>query len=351
MGVIPLAEVQNQAVFDLIALHCDRHAKNFLVDDDNNLIPIDHGNVLPNKQGLLARSSCMGPPAAIMAMVPQAKEKLSPDLIERIQRLNSNELIESMQLARAQMPEGADVGGGDLDEGIENSKRSIEFLKFACSELTLRQIQVAYGRSTADIFFTDEKGKAAGFARAVKFAKSYWDAYDKLAALLNGSEWNGLPYFTELHPKFKALGWFVDSSSEMQGWISAHPQQALEILERKIKYKPADEKAADAVKAAKAMPPPKFFKGQALKTAEDKALWSSYVAVGGDAGWMGAGGNDNATLADRVEKMELTRYLALGGDVAWMSSGLGDPLSGVIPLGERIAKLTAFDGVEAQVPM
>ena len=349
MGVIPLAEVQNKAVFDLIALHCDRHAKNFMVGDDNKLIPIDHGNVLPNKEGLLARSSCMGPPAAILSMVPQAKEKLSPDLIERIQRLNSNELIESMQLARAQMPEGADVGGGDLDEGIENSKRSIEFLKFACSELTLRQIQVAYGRSTADIFFTDEDGKAAGFARAVKFAQSFWDAYDQLVGMLTGAEFNGMPYFTELHPQFKALGWFVNGSSDLQGWVTAHPQQALEILARKIKYKPTDEKAAEDAKAAKAMPPPKFFKSQELKTDGDKALWSRYVAVGGDAGWMRAGGDDNATLADRTATMEQARYLALGGDIAWMSSGLGDPLSGAVPLHERVAKLTGFAGVDAQV--
>jgi ABC1 atypical kinase-like domain len=161
-------EIQSKAVFDLVSLHCDRHMGNFIVDAQNKLVPIDHGNILPTREGLKKRSANMGAPYAILAETAAAKKPLSPELLERIERLNIDELAQTMRDAKQDMDRetpGADVG--NLEEGIQNTKRSAEFLKFAARRLTLEEIYKAYSGQTRHIFYTENDDKLPGFARAV----------------------------------------------------------------------------------------------------------------------------------------------------------------------------------------
>jgi hypothetical protein len=167
---IPKSEVQNKALFDLIALHCDRHAGNFMVDADMHLVPIDHGNVLPTRAGLLGRRHELGGGHAILKASDAIQEKLAPELVERVERLNTDELIDATRAAQLEMRRATpDADKGDLDEGLQNTRRSIEFLKAAARRLTLAQIYDAYAKCQHDIFFVDESRKAAGFERAIQF--------------------------------------------------------------------------------------------------------------------------------------------------------------------------------------
>jgi hypothetical protein len=222
------AEIQSKAVFDLVALHADRHYKNFLVDPDNKLVPIDHGNILPTREGLRARSAELGPGAAILAQTAAAKKPLSFEMMERIERLDIDALVQTMVDAKQEMDRqtpGADAG--NLDEGIQNSKRSAEFLKFAARQLTLEEIYKAYSEQAVNIFFNEEDDKLAGFARAVmavrpnpKVAADVESRYGPIQGVGKGSKEDKAKFKEEvqknkakLRADITALGWLGPTSA------------------------------------------------------------------------------------------------------------------------------------------
>ena len=350
---IPVEEVQNKAIFDLVAMHCDRHADNFMVGADNKLVPIDHGNILPSKAGILARAQEMGPPHAVLAGTQAAKQKLGPEQVERIERLNTDELLKTMKDAQQAMRKATpDADAGGLDEGLDNARRSIEFMKYAARKLTLEGIYLAYGKCAADIFFTDEKSKLAGFANAVAFAESFATADAELVAQV--STFNGNIAYEDLQPQMQALGWFVDMSHvDFREWARANPQRVSKILKDRI----APPKGTQPV--PKTAAPPATFQGEKVKGDSNlEVWWQRYQTFGGDAAWAKVkGGAPTTKLEERGQKLEVAhyhslggdpkrtvltdghrdlikRYLDLGGNAAWAKAGGGTDL-----LGTRVEKL------------
>ena len=310
---IPKEEVHNKAVFDLISLHCDRHLGNFMAGADNKLVPIDHGNILPTKAGILARQAQMGPPHAVLATAPAAKQKLGDEQVERIERLDTAELMATMKAAQAEMRRSTpDADKGDLDEGLDNAKRSIEFLKFACRTLTLEEIYTAYSRSAVDIFFCDDNERAAGFARAVKFAMTYRKATQDLEAKMDRegvSTWGGRRQIDELLPGLQRRGWLRGlSKAEFEAWADSNPHQLVKILDPS--YPPPPH---DALAASNDAKPDKFLG----EDVQDFA-WKAYQAEGGDAGWDKSGGKPDVALLERTAQLT---YVKAGGDAAWVKAG------------------------------
>ena len=341
---IPKEEVQNKAIFDLVSLHCDRHNGNFMIGADNKLVPIDHGNILPTKAGILARQKQLGPPHAVLATTPAAQDKLGDEQIERIERLNADDLMATMKQAQTEMRNATpDADKGDLDEGLNNSKRSIEFLKFACRELTLAEIYDAYSRSAGDIFFTDEGQKLAGFAAAVKFSKTYRKAASDLEAKFDelGLESFGLENQREVQtllPGLQKRGWFTSlkpGDAAFDNWVSANPQKFLKILDPGYPAPPqvvqidadVDDQQGDPQLS---VPMPKLFNGANIKEED----WKKYQALGGDDEWSKVCGD--AATNSLLKRIRLLReYRQLGGGVAWAAiQGKADE-----PLESRITQM------------
>jgi hypothetical protein len=348
---IPVEEVQDKAIFDLVAMHCDRHSGNFMLGADNKLVPIDHGNILPSKAGILARAQQMGPPHAVLATTEAAKRKLGPEQVERIERLNVDELLGTMKSAQQAMRKATpDADVGDLDEGLDNARRSIEFMKYAARKLTLEGIYCAYGKCADDIFFTDEKGKLAGFARAVAYAETFMDASAELTAQV--SQFFGNVAFEDLLPQVRALGWFPDmDDGNFREWCRANPQKVRKILKDKVRPPQGTQVP---------MPKPSYpdtYNGEQVKGSQE-VFWDRYQDAGGDAMWAKLkGANTKATLQERSEQLEVAvyhswggdrkvtslsnkqrnameRYRNLGGEAAWAKAG-----GGKATFGERLEKL------------
>ncbi|MEO6744637.1 MAG: hypothetical protein ABIN08_09175 [Caldimonas sp.] len=312
---IPVEEVQNKGIFDLIAMHCDRHAGNFMVGADNKLVPIDHGNILPSKAGLLARAQQMGPPHAVLASCDAAKRKLGPEQVERIERLNTDELLDTMKSAHAAMRKATpDADVGNIDEGLDNARRSIEFMKFAARKLTLEAIYCAYGKCADDIFFTDEKNKLAGFAKAVAFAETFMDASAELTSQV--SQFFGNVAFEDLLPQVQALGWFPGMDDvNFREWARANPQKVRKIIKDKLKP-PRGTQAP----VKQQVSPPDTFNGEQVKGQE--IFWERYQEFGGDAAWAKLkGASQKAKLMERAEQLELALYHSYGGDAKTQTLG------------------------------
>lgn len=318
---IPKEEIQNKAIFDLVMLHCDRHANNYMLADDGSgppkLVPIDHGNTLPTKEGLVARGSCIGPPHAILGTAPAAKEKLSPEQIERIQRLNTDELMASMKGAQKKMrEEHPDADKGDLEEGLANSKRSIEFLKFAAADLTLEQIYMAYSKCIPEVFLTDEKEKKSGFEKAVKFVKSFAQKTSELTTIAKTSK--GQTDYSALLKKCQALGWFKDITDKndyrFKEWAVANPQKCAKIISDGIKFTPPKAPATPASKSSSKDKSQPMFLGKPV----DKALWDKYQMLGGDAAFVKAGVSvdDSKVYKNLDKRIEVLQLLAGAGEIS-----------------------------------
>ena len=285
-------EIQSKAVFDLIALHADRHVGNFILNADNKLVPIDHGNILPTRDGLRARAANLGPDVAFLGATDAAKEKLSPELIERVEKLNIDELVASMKAAHEELTrETPDANVGNLEEGINNARRSAEFMKFAARQLTVEQIYKAYSEYFEDIFFTEEDDKLQGFARAVA---AYMPSDATRATLdIRYGDLKQVANRKELAAGLGRLGWpNVDATALVPNMLARYPTRLLEIIDRQIKG-PALRRVAPL--------PPKPTGGAAIKDEH----WALYHGLGGDAA------AQRQSLGAKVDATERTKILLL----------------------------------------
>ncbi len=279
-------EIQNKAVFDLIALHADRHMGNFLLDPDNKLVPIDHGNILPTREGLRGRSFEIGAPHAILACTDAAQEKLSPEMADRVERLDIEQLMAGMKSAHEEMRRVTpDADVGDLDEGLANARRSAEFMKFAARQLTVAQIYESYSKYFEDIFCTTEDDKLAGFTRAVAAHTEVATAKDTLKQRGGNNSDHATAVWN--------LGWTRYGNDAnyndrcTSDLVGKYPQRAVEILERQLR-------------------PPVFSPPKVLPPLVDDVLpgvWSQYHAMGGDAAAARLGLLGETDIAERCKVM------------------------------------------------
>lgn len=85
-SLFPASDVQRIALFDIRTMNLDRHDGNILVrtrsDGVHELVPIDHGCILPERMGVCDFEWCW-------LNWPQTKQPLSPELIAHVNALDS----------------------------------------------------------------------------------------------------------------------------------------------------------------------------------------------------------------------------------------------------------------------
>lgn len=230
--------IKQMAVFDLISLHCDRHAGNMMLESDGKLAPIDHGNVMPTKAGLRARFESLQPDKAVLAATEAADEPLSPEMIESIERLNVDELVAATRDASKAMKDDApELDEQDLEDGLLNVRRSAEFMKFAARRLTLKQVYMAYAGLQDYIFFTDETQKVEGFSRAVEAMLAKDQAETELLQT-HSVDLNDYDSRNAALVPLHNLGWlpsFKNVSIELEGVMLGNAARVLSVIKNNLK--------------------------------------------------------------------------------------------------------------------
>lgn len=236
--LIPKKDLQQMAVFDLISLNCDRHDGNMMLDSNDKLVPIDHGNIMPTKDGLRRRRSSIGQ-TSLIKWTTAAKEKLSPELIECIERLDVDSLALSMREQGSQMQKESDeIDLIDLNEGVENVRRSAAFVKFAARDLTLEQIYIALAEHQNLIFFS--KDEKASFKMVVESITNKQHARAMLALMLGLPPEKAKGKASEMNAvaleKLHLLNWFSCSANaeraDLKNFLNHYPARCMEILEK-----------------------------------------------------------------------------------------------------------------------
>ena len=233
---IPDEEVHKMAVLDLIQLNMDRHDGNFMIgtgeDGKKRLTPIDHGLVLPSRDGLGARRARLGKPAHALSSMPGADKKMSPEMIEKINQIDPDAVIDGMKKAYAAMLKLHPAAAGAAavtEENYKLVKRSIEFLKKAAGQLTMAEIQDAYVVSLEKIFDTSDDKADAGFDEAIKEAKARTPLLKEADKLLEG-DWD------KIKGTFLELGWgteFGFDYTNWQRWVRMNPEKVVKIYQNK----------------------------------------------------------------------------------------------------------------------
>ncbi len=150
------SQVHGIMVLDTIILNGDRHSGNIMVDENDNLVPIDHGEgfVENSKEGLERISKALGGPYNAMLRVPSAHEPMSEKTVEKLKAFDSTAFGDTLKNDRDVVssvhPEMQD---GISDDAIEMSRRSAEFLKIGAGiGLSPAAIQVAIGSYARQLF-------------------------------------------------------------------------------------------------------------------------------------------------------------------------------------------------------
>jgi hypothetical protein len=241
---IPDDEVQKMAVLDLVQLNLDRHAGNFMVGDAGGqprLLPIDHGLVLPSRDGLRARRFKLGAPHNALGEMPAANKKMAPELVEKIKQIDPDEVVAGMKRAFAalqkQHPDAANASQIS-DENFALVKRSIQFLKKAAGELTLAELQDAYGAFMEKIFETADNQRDTAFDEVIRDTKARTPHLQELERLSSAD-----PKFAQ---NLRALGWGVDfGGGSLEGWKKMNPEKVVKIYKNKIENPAARREAND----------------------------------------------------------------------------------------------------------
>src|SRR5262249_28048629 len=173
---IPKEECQKMAILDLVSLNLDRHSGNFLVADAKSaspmLIPIDHGQVLPSRDGLLQRSGRLGAPHMALSMLPAVEEPFTPEMKAVVAAIDPDQVVAGMREADKVMARQfpAESMKAEInDENYALVKRSCEFLKAAVAAgLSPAELFDAYARQPTAIFDTPGAQRDATFQQVIQ---------------------------------------------------------------------------------------------------------------------------------------------------------------------------------------
>lgn len=255
---IPDEEIHKMAVLDLIQLNMDRHDGNFMIgtgeDGKKRLTPIDHGLVLPSRDGLGARRARLGKPAHALSSTPGADKKMSPEMLEKINQIDPDAVIDGMKKAYAAMMKLHPAAGGAAavtEENYKLVKRSIEFLKKAAGQLTMAEIQDAYVVNLEKIFDTSDDKMDAGFDEAINQAKARTPLLKEADKLLAG-DWN------KTKADFLELGWGTEfglDDTSWQRWVRMNPEKVVKIHQSKTENPAAKVKIQNLEAAIKKINP------------------------------------------------------------------------------------------------
>lgn len=238
------------AVFDLMFLNLDRHAKNLLVkkgpDGKNKVIPIDHGIGMPDAEGLtLNRARLTGEQNVMNNDILRAGEPLAPETLANLKRLDARamtaDLLKKQQELEARHPDSA----GKLDPTEYDRMASrIEFMQAAGDLMTAKEITQAIATYSSQINQTAK----ADMPRLAAALKAKMDGLAKASAEIA----QYIPPDVDNKARFDllmGLGWCVGLGYDaMVQWERENADLVLRILRAKIEN-PEARKEYDHLKA------------------------------------------------------------------------------------------------------
>jgi hypothetical protein len=241
---IPKEECQKIALMDLMTLNMDRHGGNVMLSektDENGkkspaLIPIDHGLILPSRQGLNERRTKMGKTHNVLENMPVKDEKFSPEILQKLDLLDPEAVMKAMQASLQTMKDGHP--GRNFDdlipaENLKLQKRAIQFLKRAAKELTVSELFNTLVVDMEGVFDTPDNQMEAGFDKAIAAAKERGAARRELAQMDDAA-------LNKMTDEIHALGWCPQlnersfSFRSWDLWLDNYGALALKIWKGKV---------------------------------------------------------------------------------------------------------------------
>ncbi len=238
---IPAKEMQKMAMFDMISLNMDRHQDNFLItpesgDQPPQMVPIDNGLALPDREGFNARRGKYAGGKAL-EWFPQSFEKFDDEMLAAIDAIDPDEIIAGMKARLDSMDREnpqLDVKGKVKQESFDMVKNSVEFMKAASKELSPVFMMDALMTEGEDLLFGTPPERAAKAKEVVEKAKRSQEAY---APLVNMTWDQKRPYYNVLYE----LGWRLDAMdptwsfnvAEWDGWGRKNAEKLVTIHDRK----------------------------------------------------------------------------------------------------------------------
>ncbi|OAI50710.1 hypothetical protein AYO44_05425 [Planctomycetaceae bacterium SCGC AG-212-F19] len=297
LDAIPKQECQKIAVLDLVSLAMDRHEENLMLrgeGDDTQVVPIDHGVTLPDRDGMNNRIGRLGLHA--LARANGSREPFDPELIKKLDEAAiEKELRDSLKSMKDAHPEAAsdDMFG---EENITLVKRSVQFLKKAAAAgMTPAELYSAYMVFKAEIFDSPENEKDTKFDQVIRTAKARKQALFTLQDLVK-TDGKGLFTFatanqwwdSEMLPEFAFFA-----------WAQFYPDKVPLVHQRQLKgplANPTEPTSNAKGKIPQDTNVSKYVKEFGVDTtrgvnASDWELWQQYERLGGTPMYLNLGGN------------------------------------------------------------
>lgn len=234
-------QVGAMAIFDTMTLNTDRHVGNVLVDEQKNLIPIDHGYSLVepgdgNSGNKRIAVSLAGPNNAL-TRIAAAHRPMSDKMLKKLKSIDPAEYAKSLRKDR-DLIAGEHPGMKDLvsDQAIESARRSALFVKLAASHkppLTPAAIQIALGTVAAEFLDPQLTNEREIKAKALETIKRFASSQDVLKSVCAVTPLE----FNALIAAAAELGWvrFQAASEATDGVLLADPLLLAEIVANGIK--------------------------------------------------------------------------------------------------------------------
>lgn len=251
---IPKTETQKMAILDIVMVQTDRNPGNFMVgmpDQNGNptLVPIDHGLVLPNREGLVRRTGRGIINGNVLLNLPGADEKFDEEMQSRIELIDPDQIATALQQQRDVLKSQhgtMDVDSMINDEAILMAKRSAQFLKYAAKELTIQEIFNVIAVDNVDLLLCDDNDREQVFADAVARAKDRSKAKQSWKALSENER-------NEMREVLVNLGWECPFNGFMSGknfdlWLEHYGPQALKWYKSRIENPAVRKEINDGLK-------------------------------------------------------------------------------------------------------
>lgn len=231
------------AVFDMLYFNMDRHGGNLLTGPEDPetgkvpLIPIDHGLGLPNKETLYMNTGRLLEEQNTLMKdnVPQRNELLHEDVRANLKAMDPAEFVNGMRKSRDDLAKRhPETAGTVTDEALIMMERRASFMKFACDQLTVKQLNEANAIHAWDIQHATSDKDFQSIVEQVKRESGLRDEGRKVFAMWT-AESNQKDKLQYLKP-LTDLGWCTELSGDQDRkyWIDKNADMAAKIIRGQI---------------------------------------------------------------------------------------------------------------------
>lgn len=246
-------QVVGLAIYDTLTLNTDRHSGNVLLDDKDNLIPIDHGESFAesNPEGIARLQGAMGGPHNTLLGLAAAHAPIPKDMLKQLKSMDPDKYAKGLAKDNAEIGrQHPDMANAISPGAIENARRSAMFLKLAAKHeppLSAAAVQIALSGAAAQYLdpavTSDSELKRIALAAIGRLANR--QGVLKEVCTAPNSE------FSALQRAADALGWgayLARRSGAPDDQAISDPLVLMTIIKHKI---PCPNSRAQAVKLAR----------------------------------------------------------------------------------------------------